>query len=135
MVLSNKPFKSVPPEQQDIAIAAQTTSLMVAVAALWFFVSPWTYGFSLHESAWNSWLVGAVMLAFACLRLLSPAHTGGFSRANSILAVWVFFSPWIFGYASNGPRLTNSLAVAVFIFALSMVSAKASSRPHLHHLY
>lgn len=135
MVLSHKPFRSVPPEQQDIAIAAQTASLMVAVAALWFFVSPWTYGFSLHESAWNSWLVGAVLLVFSCIRLLSPSHTGGFSRVNSILAVWVFFSPWIFGYAASGPRLTNSLAVGVFIFALSLVSAKATNRPHLRDLY
>jgi hypothetical protein len=133
MVLSNKPFKSTPPEQQDIAIAAQTTSLMVAIAALWFFVSPWAYGFSLHESAWNSWIVGAIMLVSACIRLLSPAHTSGFSRVNTVLAVWVFFSPWIYGYTLNDPRLTNSLAVGVFIFSLSLVSAKATSRPHLHH--
>ena len=135
MVLLNRPFKSVPPEQQDAAIAAQTTSLMVAIAALWFFVSPWAYGFSLHESAWNSWIVGVVMLAFATIRLLSPAHTGGLSRVNAALAVWVFFSPWIYGYAINGPRLTNSLAVGVFIFALSLVSAKTTSRPHLHHVH
>lgn len=135
MVLSNRPFKSVPPEQQDAAIAAQTTSLMVAVAALWFFVSPWAYGFSLHESAWNSWIVGVLMLAFATIRLLSPAHTSGFSRVNAVLAVWVFFSPWIYGYAINGQRLTNSLAVGVFIFALSLVSAKTTSRPHLHHVH
>jgi hypothetical protein len=134
MVLSNKPFKSIPPEQQDVAIAAQTTSLMVAIASLWFFVSPWAYGFSLHESAWNSWMVGAIMLAFSSIRLLSPAHTSGFSRVNAVLAVWVFLSPWIYGYSVNGPRLTNSLAVGVFIFALSLVSAKTTSRPHLHHV-
>ena len=132
MVLSNRPFKSVSPEQQDTDIAAQTASLMVAIAALWFFVSPWAYGFSLHESAWNSWMVGAVMLAFSCIRLLSPAHTSGFSRVNAVLAIWVFFSPWIYGYAANGSRLTNSLAVGIFIFALSLISAKATSRPHLH---
>lgn len=133
MVLSNKPFKSIPPEQQDIAIAAQTTSLMVAIASLWFFVSPWAYGFPLHESAWNSWLVGAAMLVFAVIRLLAPGHTSGFSRVNTVLAVWVFFSPWIYGYTMNGPRLTNSLAVGAFIFSLSLVSGKATHRPHLRH--
>lgn len=127
MVLPNRPFRSARPEQQDKAIAAQTVSLMVAVAALWFFVSPWAYGFSLKASAWNAWGVGAVMFAFACLRLLAPMHTSGFSRVNAVLAVWVFFSPWIYGYVQHGPRLTNSLSVGVFVFALSLVSAKASS--------
>lgn len=104
MVLSHKPYKSVPPEQQDTAIAAQTTSLMVAIVALWVFISPWTFGFSLRASALNAWLVGAVMLVFSIIRLLSPAHTSGFSRVNAVLAAWIFFSPWIYGYALNGPR-------------------------------
>jgi hypothetical protein len=127
MVLSNRPFKSVRPEQQDEMTAARTVSLMVAVAALWFFVSPWAYGFSLHASAWNAWIVGIVMFVFACLRLLAPTHTSGFSRVNAVLAVWVFFSPWIYGYVQHGPRLTNSLAVGAFVFAMSLVSAKAST--------
>jgi hypothetical protein len=100
---------------------------MVAVAALWLFVSPWAYGFSLEASAWNAWGIGAVMFAFASLRLLAPVHTSGFSRANAVLAVWIFFSPWIYGYAQHGPRLTNSLSVGIFVFALSLVSAKTSS--------
>ncbi len=132
MIVSHKPFRTTRPEQEDIGIAARTTSLGVAVAALWFFVSPWAYGFSLHASAWNAWVVGAVMLVFACLRVLAPSHTSGFSRVNTVLAVWVFLSPWIYGYASHGPRLTNSLSVGVFIFALSIVSTKATARPRLH---
>lgn len=107
---------------------------MVAIAALWFFVSPWAYGFSLHGSAFNAWFVGAAMFVFACLRLLAPTHTGAFSRVNAVLAIWVFLSPWIYGYASQDPRLTNSLAVGIFIFALSLISAKTASRPHLHRI-
>jgi hypothetical protein len=132
MIQTNAPFKSPRPEQQDMAVAAQTVSLMVAVAALWLFVSPWAYGFSLEASAWNAWGVGAIMFAFSCFRLLAPMHTSGFSRVNAVLAVWVFFSPWIYSYAHQGPRLTNSLSIGIFVLALSLVSASASSASHSH---
>lgn len=127
MIQTHTSFKSPRPEQQDMAVAAQTVSVMVAVAALWLFVSPWAYGFSIEASSWNAWGIGAVMFVFSCLRLLAPMHTSGFSRMNAALAVWVFFSPWIYGYAQQGPRLTNSLSIGVFVFALSLVSAKAST--------
>lgn len=127
MIQTNAPFKSPRPEQQDNAIAAQTVSLMVLVAALWLFVSPWAYGFSTEASAWNAWGVGAIMFAFSCFRLLAPMHTAAFSRVNAVLAVWVFFSPWIYGYVQQGPRLTNSLSIGVLVFALSLISAKAST--------
>jgi len=134
MFATHKPFRTIKPEQEDMMIAARTASLMVAVASLWFFVSPWAYGFSLQTSAWNAWFVGAAMVVFACLRLLTPRHTGGFSRVNTVLAIWVFLSPWIYGYASQGPRLTNSLSVGIFVFALSLVSAKTTARPRLFRI-
>src|SRR6185437_13449984 len=135
MIVSHKPFGTVPPEQEDDATAVRTASLMVAVAALWFFVSPWAYGFSLQESAANAWGVGAVMFVFAGLRLLAPRHTGGFSRVNSVLAVWVFLSPWIYGFVSHSARLTNCVAVGIFIFVLSMISANTTARQHVHQAH
>lgn len=46
----------------DSRVSIQFLSLLSGVAALWFFVSPWSYyGVSLHESAWNDWIVGAVI--------------------------------------------------------------------------
>lgn len=135
MIVSHKPFRTVPPEQEDIMTAVRTASFMVAVAALWFFVSPWAYGFSLQESAANAWAVGALMVVFAGLRLLAPRHTGGFSRVNSVLAVWVFLSPWIYGFASQSARLTNCIAVGTFIFVLSMISASTTARPRIHQAH
>ena len=131
MIASRKPFRTVPPEQEDMMTAVRTASLMVAVVSLWFFVSPWAYGFSLQESAANAWAVGALMVIFASLRLLAPRHTGGFSWVTSVLAVWVFVSPWIYGFASNAPRLTNCVAVGIFVFAVSMISVKTTG-PRIH---
>jgi hypothetical protein len=114
---------------EDTLTAARTVSLMCAVIGLWYFVSPWAYAYSPHESALNSWIVGAVMFLCAGLRLLSPARTTGFSYVNAVLGVWVFISPWVYGFAGeSGPRLVNSLAVGVLMFALSLVSARETRR-------
>jgi hypothetical protein len=115
--------------REDTFTAARTVSLMCAVIGLWYFVSPWAYAYSPHESAWNSWIVGAVMFLCAVLRLLSPARTTAFSYVNAALAVWVFISPWVYGFAGeSGPRLVNSLAVGVLMFALSLISARETRR-------
>lgn len=116
------------PERSDQVIAARTASLMVFAAALWFFVSPWAYyGGAGTTSGWNAWFVGAIMLLLALARTVRPIHTIGFSRANAILAVWVFISPWVFGYAGYTGRLVNSVSVGLFIFIMSLASAKTRS--------
>ncbi|MBV8812555.1 MAG: SPW repeat protein [Acidobacteriaceae bacterium] len=112
------------PTRRDTLIAAQTVSLMCAVGALWLFVSPWADGFSDYRDPWNAWIVGAVMFVCSLIRLIGPARTTFFSYVNAVLAVWILVSPWVYGYAGNGPRLTNSLAVGVFILAMSLVSAR-----------
>lgn len=87
--------------------------------ALWFFVSPWVYGSYHMANSWNSWIVGGVMaiIAAACL---SSRGASGVIWVNVILSVWVFFSPWIYGYTLNTGRFINSLCVGVAMFVLSL---------------
>ena len=116
------------PKRRDTLIAAKTVSLMCAVGALWLFVSPWAFGFSDASSAWNAWLVGVVMFLCSLVRLLAPAGTTGASYINAALAVWIFISPWVYGYVGKGPRLTNDLGLGVFMFSMSLVSARETRR-------
>jgi len=58
----------------------------------------------------------------------------GLSLTNSVLAVWIFLSPWIFGYTDNMAEWINSLAIGVVIFALSLLSARITKQ-HLTPLY
>ena len=127
MASTHQPM-TIRPKRRDTLIAAKTVSLMCAVGALWLFVSPWAFGFSEGASAWNAWLVGAIMFLCSLVRLLAPARTTPASYVNAVLAVWIFISPWIYGYAGQGPRLTNSLALGVFIFFMSLVSARETRR-------
>ena len=116
------------PKQRDTAIAAKTASLVCAVGSLWLFVSPWSDGFADAPDAWNAWLVGTVMFLCSLVRLLGPTRTTGFSYVTAVLAVWVFISPWVYGFTADGPRLTNNLAVGAFLFAMSLISARETRR-------
>ncbi len=113
------------PERRDRMVAARTAGLMTIVATLWFFVSPFAYwGASNTSSAWNAWLVGALMFLLACARELRPLRTRILSKINAVLAVWVFISPWVYGYTGYTGRFVNSLCVGLFVFAMSIASLK-----------
>lgn len=103
-------------------------STIVLLAGIWFFVSPWVYGVYTHANAWNSWIVGALMFIFGCIRVARPVYSAGLSWANMVLGIWAFFSPWIYSYTGDTGRFVNSLCVGVIVFVLSIVSARLAAR-------
>jgi hypothetical protein len=52
----------------------------------------------------------------------------GLSWFNACLAVWAFFSPWIYGFTGNTGRFINSLCVGVVVFVLAIISARSTAR-------
>jgi uncharacterized membrane protein len=90
-------------------------------------VSPWVYGAYTSPNAWNSWIVGALIVIFAATRL-SNSRAAGVSWLNVILGIWTFISPWVYGYTGNSGRFINSLCVGVIVFIAAIVSANAM--PH-----
>lgn len=108
--------------------AVRTASGLTLLAAIWLFVSPWVYGAAPIPNAWNAWIVGAVMILLACIPLGNPASMPGLSWFNACLAVWTFFSPWIYGFTTDRGRFINSLCVGVVVFVLAIISAKSTAR-------
>jgi hypothetical protein len=106
----------------------KAASTIVLLAGIWFFVSPWVYGAYSHPNAWNSWIVGAVMFILGCIRVWRPAYSTALSWCNTVLGIWAFFSPWIYGYTGNQGRFINSLCVGVIVFILSIASATMAAR-------
>lgn len=99
------------------------------LVAIWFFVSPWLYGAYHMANAWNSWIIGAVLAIVAAICLnTSNRNAANLSWLSVILAVWVFFSPWIFHYSVDRDRFISSLCVGVVVFVLSMMSVMMASR-------
>lgn len=98
-------------------------------AGLWLLVSPLIYGAYGNPSAWNSWILGALIFLFALIRIKRPGATG-LSWINSILGAWIFVSPWAYGYAGHPGRLVNSLCVGLIVFCSALVGANSERMSH-----
>jgi len=106
---------------------ARAASTICLLAGIWFFISPWVYGSYVHAVAVNNWVVGALTILFAAIRLARPAYATGLSWANMVLGIWIFCSPWIYGYAGADARFTNSIVVGIVLFVCSLISLWVSA--------
>lgn len=104
-------------------------SSLSALFGIWLFLSPWFYGVFGSASTWNSWIVGALVVVLAVMRRTHPAHTN-LSWINSALALWVFASPWIYGYVRGDGYFVNSLCIGVFLFCTSIIGANSDWTSH-----
>lgn len=104
-------------------------SFIALLAGLWFAVSPWIYGAYGSADAWNSWAVGVLVFIFALIRMNRPAETR-LSWLNSVLAVWIAVSPWVYGYTGHSGRLINSLIVGFIIFCAAIAGANSQRESH-----
>ena len=111
-------------QDQNMAVV-KTTATINLLAGIWLFVSPWVYQ-SYALNAWNSWIVGALIVVFAASRLSSPI-TSGLSLVNVVLGAWTFASPWIYGYTGDSSRFVNSLCVGVIVFILSIYGSSVEA--------
>ncbi|HZU24063.1 MAG TPA: SPW repeat protein [Bryobacteraceae bacterium] len=118
-----------PNQTTQHASSAAITGTINLLAGIWLFVSPWVYGAYTNQDAWNSWIIGAVIAIFAAIRLTNPGGLRIFSWINMALGVYVFFSPWIYGYVGNTGRFVNSLCVGVLVFVMGISGFFAVARP------
>lgn len=112
--------------QPQRAAVIKTASTLTLLTGIYLFISPWIYGVTAHS--WNNWIVGALIVIFAAMRLSGPPSMSGVSWANCILGIWMFASPWIYGYTGYGAAFASSLAVGIVVFVLALVSATAFPR-------
>lgn len=117
------------PDGSDVH-PGKPASLIVVLASIWFFISPWVYGVYTLPNAWNSWVVSVLIFTFAATRF-GQQGLAGLSWANCILGIWTFASPWIYGYTGTTGRFVNSLCVGVIVFIAALASANAA--PHTQH--
>ena len=103
---------------------AKGASFLALLAGLWLFLSPWIYGAYGNSSAWNSWIIGALIFLFSLIRLSQPAAVS-LSWFNLILALWTIASPWVYGYSGSPGRLINSMFVGLIVFCAAIVGANS----------
>ena len=108
--------------------AIKTAATINLLAGIWLFVSPWVYLAYRNSDSWNNWIVGAVIVILALIRLGNPLEARGVSVVNMLLGIWTFASPWIYGYTGYTGRFINSLCVGVVVFAFGVVGSSLGRR-------
>ncbi len=107
---------------------ARAASTVTLLAGIWFFISPWVYGSWRHGVAFNNWFASALIIWFAITRIVKPAYATAMCWCNMALGIWVFCSPWIYGYAAfDAARFINSLVVGFIVFVFSVISLRISA--------
>jgi len=111
---------------------SRAASTIALLAGIWFFISPWVYGSYMMANSWNNWIVGAVVVILAAIRISTASlqMTQWMAWVNCLLGIWAFISPWVYLYTSSTGRFVNSLCVGVILFVAAISSALAT--PHAH---
>jgi len=119
-----------PNNEPDSGVSRATAGINLAVG-LWIFASPWVYGASHNPDSCNSWILGLLVALFALIRMTNPIGSRMLGWFNMILGVWLFVSPWVYGYTVNTGRFVNSLCAGALIFVLSIIGASSQTAvPH-----
>jgi SPW repeat len=121
---------------KDHSRQVKTASSTNAVLGIWLLISPWVYGYvaTARNTAWNSIVVGLLVLIFGSLRYRSPHDRVSLSWANVALGAWTVLSPWIYSYTSDIGPLWNSVIVGFVVIALAVWSGSATVTEHRHLL-
>lgn len=92
----------------------------------WLFVSPWVLGYAGHAApAWNSWILGIVVVAVAAAALIRFAVWEEW--LNAICGLWLLVAPWVMGFAGAdaAAALWNHVLMGLAIGILALWDALA----------
>jgi hypothetical protein len=111
---------------------AQWENGVNAILGIGVFLLPWLMTSSLPNigmaaAIWNFWIVGALIVLMALLAVLNLKLWEEWT--NVIAGAWLFFSPWVFGYAKPGNQLLwISLAAGLAVVVLSGITVPIARR-------
>lgn len=92
---------------------------LTLLLAVWLFISPWVLATAVAGAwAWNFWVVAVVLAVLSIAALAQIAEWEDW--VNLVLGVWLFISPWIYGYTGTTNISWNSYIVGVLVGLVSI---------------
>jgi prepilin signal peptidase PulO-like enzyme (type II secretory pathway) len=118
------------------ARAASGVNIVLGISLI---VSPWVFGYAAgSRAAWNSVIVGALIVILAAGNCFSYRTRTGPNWINVLLALWTMISPLVYGYTGNIGGVVDNIALAILVagFAIcsdgAMTAAKKHPPPRAH---
>lgn len=100
--------------------SVQGARIVNGILGIWLVLSSLLWPHTSAQFA-NAWLVGVFIVLTAVSSMWAPS----LRYVNSILAVWLFLSPWALHGTATG-TLWNNVVVAVAVFSFSLVPHEGS---------
>ena len=100
------------------------------ILGAWLLIAPFIgLGDAVAVAAWNSWIVGAVVIAVALIGLNQPRPWE--EAVNLVAGVWIFFAPFLFGYSNFAEAAWNQILVggAIATIAIIGLAYRREQRP------
>jgi hypothetical protein len=86
------------------------------VLGIWLFLSPWFVGGG-GSFTWNAWLLGAASVVVTIWALAAPRHMAA-EVIVGLFGIWLFLTPWLFGFSSLAGQAWNMWIVGILFVAL-----------------
>lgn len=87
---------------------------MNLVWGIWLFFSPYTLTYSgVQGATWNAYIFGVVVIVLSVLALKHPQAWKEW--ANVAVAVWLFLSPFVLGFAMQADATVNAILLSLLI--------------------
>lgn len=97
----------------------------------WLFFSPWLLGyFNISNAAWNSYVLGIAIFAFAVWALYAPQAWEEWTLL--ILGVWLVISPWVLGFYGDGNATWNMVIVGILTIIFASFTFPFWTQRRLH---
>ena len=105
---------------------------VMLVLGVWLFFSPFILQFTSYTAmaAWNSYILGVAVTAFAVIALAVPRMWEEWT--NLVLGAWLIIAPFLLGYSSQSGAAWDHVILGVVI-AAEAVWAMGSRGTHHRH--
>jgi len=95
---------------------------VIALAGLWKLISAFTLGYTaLGAALWNAVIVGVLLIGLGIwiAKTANPSTVVALYWASTGLGVWIFISPWVFGYSVPNSVVSNDVLTGGIVAALA----------------
>lgn len=128
---SSKEPLSLQPRAEVIGAA-----IVNLLMGMWLLAAPYALGYDRTPAAWNSTIVGILVMAVAVVRIVRPATTAWLSAVTLALGVWLVVASFVLDPVTTARTVNNLISAAVIVTEASvglvygLRAARADRPPH-----
>jgi hypothetical protein len=117
------------PGTSSLSGGRKASSIIALLCGFWLLVSPWVFNTDTQGTAYDSWIVGGLLVILAAFELSTPSLMGLLSWISCLLGIWIIASPWMFAYPKGSGRFINYLCIGVIVLVASIRNAMSPPHP------